>query len=175
MYRHILALPLALLLGCGLAAPGPGPVDASPTILLAPTMPATPPVSDTSAPAVDAALPAGWQRVPWQGLSIPLPPEATGIEPFHTTTSDATHNLPLLASGMVAFPPPTPEGGAIGEYPLPPTFTLLEFPGTLADWIALEEQITPGEDGGVMEPNRAATHCRSRSVALSAHRPWLQL
>ncbi len=117
----------------------------------------TPIATQTVAAATSTSLPllpANWHRVAWQGLSVSLPSEAAGIISSPTTeASQILHQIPVLATGFVALPPvPTPTNGAIGEYPPPPSLTLLQFAGTLEAWIALEEQALAVEEGGVNGP-----------------------
>lgn len=165
-YRwRMLLLPLALLVGCSTQSPNVADaprsgaaVETSTAVTAAPLDTPTIPPVDTPAPqrassAPVPSLPPGWRYAAWQGLSVPLPPAATGIDPFLSAATATIHNLPILASGAITFPPPpTPPNGAVGEYPAPPTFTLVQFSGTLAEWIELEEKSMPGPEGGVMEP-----------------------
>lgn len=169
-HRLTLLLLLALLVGCGTPSTGIAPSTTTPrphaetatlTNAVKHTSTTTPVATQTpeATTIVEApALPAGWHHVAWQGFSVPLPPEAKGIIPSTITASDQTHNVPVLAAGILDFPPPpTLTGGAIGEYPSPPSLTLLQSSGTLEEWIALEEKAIAGAEGGVMEPVESLT------------------
>ena len=166
MYPRFTVMLLgALLVACGTPARGEAPrtttsraLSATLTVPSEKAKPATVTsvashMSDATPTPVPPSLPAGWRYVAWQGLSVPLPPEATGILSAPDSVSTQTHEVPVLAAGVVGFPPPpTPTGGAIGEDPFPPTLILLQFPGTLDEWIALEEKSIASAEGGVMEP-----------------------
>ena len=164
-----LLLVLMLLASCGVPSMGiaPSPTTSSTpltseveqplaTTQIATQIIMTPTATQTLAATAitqQSSLPDGWYRVEWQSLSIPLPPEAMNFIPSSTTATDQIHTIPVLAAGSVAFPPsPPPTNGAIGEYPAPPSLTLLQFSGTLDEWIALEEEELAIEEGGVIEP-----------------------
>ena len=163
--RLTLLLLLVLLGGCATPATSGAP---SPTVLSTPSSNQVEPSSTVIPVATQTlqttpitalpVLPTGWHRVEWQGLSIPLPSEATTIIPAPATASNQLHQVPILAAGSVALPTiPTPTNGAIGEYPAPPSLTLFQFTGTLEEWITLEEQALAVEEGGVYGPIESLT------------------
>ena len=161
--RLTLLLLLVLLGGCATPAISGAP---SPTVLSTPSSNQVEPPSTVIPVATQTlqttiitplpSLPTGWHRVEWQGFSILLPSEATNIIPLPAIATNQIHQIPILAAGSVALPPvPTPTNGAIGEYPAPPSLTLLQFTGTLEEWITLEEQALAVEEGGVSGPIEA--------------------
>jgi len=87
---------------------------------VAPNTPATP-LSDR------------WQTVTWEGLGIPIPPNARW-EPY-LEVNPSTSDFPVLATGAVSYPTIT---GTV-ELPFGPMFMILQFSGSLDDWLKHEQ------------------------------------
>jgi hypothetical protein len=100
------------------------------------------PIPPTPAPQPTLAsssvpLSAGWQTIEWRGLSIPIPPQASWDPDINVGTPIGT--IPILAAGAVIYPTIT---GTV-ELPFGPIFTILEFSGSLNDWLTHERSINP--------------------------------
>ena len=81
-----------------------------------------------------------WQTYPWQNLVIPIPPKAQWER---SSIADINaHKLPVVAAGGITYP--TITDGV--ELPYGPSFTIIQFTGSLDDWLTLERQNSPKEN-----------------------------
>jgi hypothetical protein len=74
-------------------------------------------------------LAINWRNVEWEGLRIPIPPRAQWEAPIKVDPSIG--DVPVLAAGAVTYPTIT---GTV-ELPFGPVFMILQFSGSLDDWI----------------------------------------
>ncbi len=95
--------------------------------------------SDTPS-ATTEQLPDGWQTVEWHGLVIPVPPGGT----WQTTPSPnptSINDTVVTAAGTIVYSASTATMPI--ESPFGPSFTILEFSGSLEEWLDLERQNSP--------------------------------
>lgn len=129
-------LMLLLLIACGSSVQSSRVVQPSSEIVLSETSPTA---LTTLAPTTlqvtpTTALPPNWITASWQGLLIPLVPQAQWQElPFQ---DGANQVAPVVAQGAVTYPPKT-QGS---EQPHGPIFTLYTFSDSLDRWIELQQQ-----------------------------------
>lgn len=109
------------------------------TIVTAATLP---PVLSTTVPSAAPApntspSPVGWRTIAWEGVRIPIPPQAQWESQI--ATNPPIGDIPILATGAVTYPTIT---GTV-ELPFGPTFLILQFSGSLDDWINRERSRDP--------------------------------
>jgi hypothetical protein len=102
------------------------------------TRPSSPPALATPIPTTGVQLSSGWHSTFWEGITIPDPPQ------FSWTTFapnlQGINGVPVLASGGFVYePPPTYGPGHVG-LPAGPAFWILQFTGSLDDWLKLEQR-----------------------------------
>lgn len=102
------------------------------------------PVQATLAPQPTLPAPTGtlplsteWQTVEWEGLIIPIPPQGQWWSA--SLENNQSNGIPVLASGGITYPTIT---GTV-ELPFGPNFYILQFTGTLDDWLDLERRNSP--------------------------------
>lgn len=133
-FHCITCIFLLTVNGCAASAVGspvaPPAPSSSPThtTLSTPTTGATilPDIVTPIATSTNVSLPSGWQRLEWQNLLIPLPPQAQWSSLVH-----AEAGIPIIARGAVTYPTIT---GTV-ELPFGPTFTIYAFTGSLDQWL----------------------------------------
>ena len=86
-----------------------------------------------------------WQTYEWQDLVIPIPPKAQWL-PSNPADISANH-VSVLAAGAISYPTIT---GSV-ELPYGPSFAILQFAGSLDDWLDLERRNSPA--GNPLEEN----------------------
>ena len=101
-------------------------LTASPSLEAAPS-PSTPLPSTTS-----GQLRPDWQTVTWQGLVIPIPPQAE----WNANIKPGDQYWPILAAGAVTYPVAT----GVVELPFGPSFNIISFAGSLDDWLEQEQE-----------------------------------
>lgn len=168
-YYSVLGIVTIALVSCqSSGAPVAPPVNTiipisgtAPTTLVA----STPfPVATLTLPTI-LTLEAGGRYVQWEGFLIPLPTGAQLLKRDPLPSLDHTNSVPVIAAATVAFPPsPTPEDGAIGEYPAPPELTLLRFSGTIAEWIELEQANPASQAGNTVTQITAMTVAEREAI-----------
>jgi hypothetical protein len=141
--RLLIGLVLISFISCGQAVPPPAENSApreSPTPIAQASPSSLPPASsdlsatapapdEASAPDRDASI------VRWQGLQIPLPHTATWNE---ETPSELINGFPVVARGSVIYAGASTEGAV--EQPTGPIFTIVNFDGSVQDWLDLERK-----------------------------------
>jgi hypothetical protein len=115
----------------------PTPIHVSISLTVLPTQGAK---SDIS-----PALLETWQSYAWQDLVIPIPPKAQWL-PLNPADIPANH-VSVVAAGAISYP--TIMGSV--ELPYGPSFVILQFTGSLDDWLDLERRNSPA--GNPIEEN----------------------
>lgn len=100
-----------------------------------------PAITSTAAPTSEQASPAppltDAQTIIWEGLSIPIPPRHLWSD--RMPGSETIHNARVLAQGRIVFDRTQAPPGSV-ELPDGVGFTIVEFSGSLEDWLALVQQ-----------------------------------
>lgn len=104
-----------------------------------PSKPAPPNATGTA----PVPLPSGWQTVAWQGLTIPIPPKH-GWE-ISQPNPDRTFIAPVLEYGRIAFDRAQALPDA-SELPDGMDFTILQWRGSLDDWLVAEQKAAPAQN-----------------------------
>ena len=136
----MLIVAICLLAGC---APGaPGAATAPPATATSPAATANPATGEPAAPPATAAPApetpgAGWRRVQWQGLSIPIPPDAQW-QPNPSFNAQIP-GVTVISAGTITYPK---YAGPV-EAPYGPHFAILAFDGSFDDWIEIEKRLSP--------------------------------
>jgi hypothetical protein len=113
------------------------PITTAVVLSPSPIAPAPVPGPQPTLASSSVPLSAVWQTVEWEGLVVPIPPQASWAPYINFGSPIGT--LPILAAGSVIYPTTT----GTGELPFGPIFTILEFSGSLDDWLARERDANP--------------------------------
>lgn len=151
----LLLLFLFILTGCGPASPIPArtPTPTQPTLTTVPTAISITPSATPVQPSSNEGVPRhNAYTIQWQGLLIRLPAYAVWHE---ETPREALNGIPISAQGGVTYPMATVN--ATVELPTGPRFTMLEFAGSLDDWLQLERANATSASGNAIDETTIRT------------------